>query len=216
MIVLGVTGSIGMGKSTAVSLFEELGYSTLSSDEVVHTLMDTNGKAIPFIRNSFPECLSQDENGHTIVNRKKLGQLVFQDDSKLKELESILHPMVIDAQMAFLTTCLKKQESMALLDIPLLYETQGETRCDAVLVVTAPDEEQKKRVMARPGMNEDRYHSIMARQIPNDEKIKRADFILEMTGGHDLAREKIQNLLPRLLTIEPTFYRSLTTDTTET
>lgn len=209
MIVLGLTGSIGMGKSTAVRIFQTMGFSSHASDEAVHSLLDLGGEAVSDVLKAFPDVVRHHENGAQSVDRKKLGALVFSNESKLKTLENILHPMVIQKQTDFLKDCLQNEQQLIVLDVPLLYETKGEERCDAVLVVTTSNAEQKKRVLERPGMTEEKLNAILSRQIPNEDKIKRADFVLEMTGGEELAEAKIKTLLPELLAIEPTYYKTL-------
>jgi dephospho-CoA kinase len=188
MFVLGLTGSIGMGKSTTAKMFAEEGVPVHDADAAVHRLYD--GEATPAIEAAFP--------GTTIkskVNRVKLGQRVLGDEIAMKRLEHIVHPLVRQAEERFLADAKKNGAKVALLDIPLLYETAGDKRCDAVVVVTAPSDMQRVRAFERPGMTAEKYDAILAKQTPDTEKRRRADFVVDTSQGLDAARVQVRDIL---------------------
>jgi dephospho-CoA kinase len=188
MFVLGLTGSIGMGKSTTAKMFADEGVPVHDADAAVHKLYE--GEATPAIEAAFP--------GTTIkgkVNRVKLGQRVLGDEIAMKRLELIVHPLVRQAEERFLAEAQKKGAKVALLDIPLLYETAGDKRCDAVVVVTAPSDMQRVRAFERPGMTAEKYESILAKQTPDTEKRRRADFVVDTSQGLDAARAQVHDIL---------------------
>jgi dephospho-CoA kinase len=191
MIVLGLTGSIGMGKSTTAKMFVEAGVPVHDSDETVHRLYA--GKAAPLVEAAFP--------GTTIagvVDRAKLGACVLGDAAALKRLEAIIHPLVRADAEAFLARHRSAGESIAVLDIPLLFETGGRGRVDKVVVVTAPAEIQRQRVLARPGMTEGKLASILAKQVPDSEKRELADFVIDTGHGPDAARAAVKAIVAEL------------------
>ncbi|MEI9429069.1 dephospho-CoA kinase [Mesorhizobium sp. Cs1299R1N3] len=191
MIVLGLTGSIGMGKSTTAKMFAEAGVPVHDSDETVHRLYA--GKAAPLVEAAFP--------GTTVggsVDRAKLGGRVFGDAAALKRLEAIIHPLVRADADAFLAKHRNAGESIAVLDIPLLFETGGRGRVDKVVVVTAPAEVQRQRVLARPGMSEEKLASILAKQVPDAEKRRLADFVIDTGEGLDAARAAVASIIAEL------------------
>ncbi|WP_027145734.1 dephospho-CoA kinase [Mesorhizobium sp. WSM3626] len=191
MIVLGLTGSIGMGKSTTAKMFAEAGVPVHDSDETVHRLYA--GKAAPLVEAAFP--------GTTVggsVDRAKLGARVFGDAAALKRLEAIIHPLVRADAHAFLAKHRNAGESMAVLDIPLLFETGGRGRVDKVVVVTAPAEVQRQRVLARPGMTEEKLASILAKQVPDAEKRRLADFVVDTGEGLDAARAAVAAIVAEI------------------
>ena len=191
MIVLGLTGSIGMGKSTTAKLFEAEGVPVADSDAIVHALYD--GKAVALIEAAFP---GTSVNG--TIDRVKLGSFVIGQPEAMKRLEAIIHPLVRQAQIEFLKTAETSGAKFALLDIPLLFETQAESRVDKVIVVTAPAKVQRERVLARPGMTAEKYEAILARQTPDDEKRKRADYIIDTSNGIEAARLAVEAILVEL------------------
>jgi dephospho-CoA kinase len=191
MVVLGLTGSIGMGKSTAAAMFRALGAPVHDSDAVVHRLYA--GPAAPLIEAAFPGVV---ENG--VVNRTLLGQRVLGDGAAMKRLESIVHPLVRAEEKAFLAQAAASRAPVAVLDIPLLFETGGEKRVDAVAVVSASEEEQRRRVLARPGMTEDKFRQILIRQTPDGEKRRRAHFVVDTGHGMEPARRQIRDILRAL------------------
>ncbi|WP_027037549.1 dephospho-CoA kinase [Mesorhizobium ciceri] len=192
MIVLGLTGSIGMGKSTTARMFADAGVPVHDSDEAVHRLYA--GKAAPLVEAAFP--------GTTlagVVDRAKLGARVLGDAAALKRLEAIIHPLVRADADAFLAKHCNASESIAVLDIPLLFETGGRNRVDKVVVVTAPAETQRERVLARPGMTEEKLASILAKQVPDAEKRRQADFVVDTGRGLDAARVQVNAIIAELI-----------------
>ena len=192
MIVLGVTGSIAMGKSTVTAMLSHLKNPIHDADKTVHDLMDVNGKAYNKIAKNFPG--SVEISG---VNRIKLGREVFGDPEKLKQLENILHPLVREARDKFVRRQNRQKSRLVILDVPLLYETGGNTHCDKILVVSAPYFIQRQRALARQGMTQRKFHDILKRQMPDQEKRKRADFIVP-TG---LGKAYTYRVLKRLMRI---------------
>jgi dephospho-CoA kinase len=175
MIRLGLTGSIGMGKSTVATMFAERGVPVFDADAEVHRLQGPGGRLVARIEAAFPG--ATDEQG---VDRDRLAKMALGDPAALKRLESIVHPGVAEARAAFLAA--NADASLVLLDIPLLFETGGEGQVDRVAVVSAPADVQRARVLARPGMTAARFEAILARQMPDAEKRARADFIIDTAG----------------------------------
>lgn len=173
MIILGLTGSIGMGKTTTASLFRKFGIPVHDSDVVVHALMARGGEAVEPVATLFPDALKAGS-----IDRPALGNIVFNDPAALDLLETVLHPLVRKHERQFLANAARRHDALVLLDIPLLFETGGEQRCDAVTVVTAPAFIQRQRVLRRPGMTPDRFAAILARQIPDADKCFYADFLV--------------------------------------
>lgn len=191
MIVLGLTGSIGMGKSTTAKMFAEAGVPVHDSDEAVHRLYA--GKAAPLVEAAFPGTTSAG-----VVDRAKLGERVLGDATALKRLEAIIHPLVRADAGAFLARHRAAGASLSVLDIPLLFETGGRNRVDKVVVVTAPAEAQHSRVLARPGMTEEKLASILAKQVPDAEKRRQADFVIDTGQGMDAARAAVAAIIAEL------------------
>ncbi|HSI39692.1 MAG TPA: dephospho-CoA kinase [Xanthobacteraceae bacterium] len=191
MIRLGLTGSIGMGKSTTAALFRECGVPVHDADAAVHALYAAEGVAP--VEAAFPGVTV---NGR--IDRAALGRHVLNDAPALKRLEAIVHPLVRAREAAFLAEAQASGAKLAVLDIPLLYETGAERRVDAVLVVTAPDAVQRARVLARPGMTEAMFAAILAKQLPDDEKRRRADYVIDTAGGLEPAREAVRRLIDKL------------------
>jgi dephospho-CoA kinase len=178
MIIVGLTGSIGMGKSNAAAALRSLGVPVHDADGAVHKLLGPGGGAVKAVAAQFPTALRGDR-----VDRRVLGDLVFADTPALRRLESILHPLVRRASRDFLNAARRRRARLAVLDIPLLYENGADKTMDVVIVVSAPAAIQKQRVLARPGMTESKFRAILARQVPDAEKRRRADFVVR-TGGH--------------------------------
>ncbi len=174
MIVLGLTGSIGMGKSTAAAMLRRLGVPLFDADAVVHRLLGRGGAAVSEVEAAFPGV--REEAGG--IDRQRLGPRVFGDPEALRRLEAILHPMVRAAERRFVARARARREPLIVLDIPLLYETRGTGRCDFVLVVSAPARLQRERVMRRRGMSAQRFAEILRAQLPDSEKRRRADFVV--------------------------------------
>jgi dephospho-CoA kinase len=194
MFVLGLTGSVAMGKSTTARFFAEDGVPVHDSDSVVHGLYEN--EAVPLIEAAFPGTTAGGK-----VDRVKLGSRVMGDLAALRQLEAIVHPLVWDAERRFLEQAQTKGAPVVLLDIPLLYETGGDGRVDAVVVATAPAEVQRSRVLERPGMTEQRLQAMLARQMPDSEKRLRADFIVDTSRGFDDARAQVQEILRKVATM---------------
>lgn len=187
MFVLGLTGSIGMGKSTTAKLFAEVGVPVYDADAAVHALY--RGEAVPLIENAFPGTTAQG-----VVDRNKLSAQVVQNPRAMKQLESIVHPLVRAREEKFLRAAEATGAPLAVLDIPLLFETGGDRRVDAVLVVSATPEIQRARILAREGMTEHRLEALLARQMPDAEKRARADFVVDTSHGLEPVREAIRDI----------------------
>jgi dephospho-CoA kinase len=193
VIVLGLTGSIGMGKSTAASVLRQLGVPVHDADASVHGLMSHGGAAVGFIEAAFPGTALDGA-----IDRKALGRRVYANPVELRRLESIIHPMVRAQERIFLQTARMRRHPVVVLDIPLLYETGGEKRCDAVIVVTAPKFLQDQRVLKRPGMSRDRLKEILRQQMPDAEKRQRADFVVPTGLGKRASRAVLARILQKL------------------
>jgi dephospho-CoA kinase len=190
MVILGLTGSIGMGKSTAAAAFRALGVPVHDADKTVHRLLAKGGRAVEEIAKIFPKALKAGA-----IDRAYVADAVFGEPQALASIEAILHPLVRREETKFLGACQRRRCKLVVLDIPLLFETGGESRCDAVVAVSAPRFVQERRVMRRPGMTKGRFESILARQTPDREKCWRADFVV-MTGlGRDFSLNQIRNIV---------------------
>ena len=188
MIVLGLTGSIGMGKSTTAKLFAEAGVPVYDADATVHLLYE--GEAAPAIEAAFP--------GTTVdgkVDRTRLSACVVHDPAAIKRLEQIVHPMLGASRQKFLQDAEQSGAPVAVVDVPLLYETGGEKRVDAVVVVTTSPEIQHERILTRDNMTAGKLEAILARQMPDAEKRKRADFVVDTSHGLDPVRARIRDIL---------------------
>lgn len=190
MLVLGLTGSIGMGKSTAAALFRCCGIPTHDADAAVHRLLATGGKAVAPIAAAFPGVVIDGA-----VDRAALGRKVYADPPALRRLERLLHPLVRWEEASFLRRTARARRRVVVLDIPLLFETGGERRVDRVVVVTAPAFLQRMRVLKRPGMTADKLAAILARQMPDRDKRRRADYILHSGLGRHTTLREIRHLL---------------------
>ncbi len=191
MIVIGLTGSIGMGKTTTAMLFADEGVAVLDSDKVVHALYEN--EAVHLIEKAFPRTTA---NG--AVDRRKLSEALQRNPANFTRLEAIVHPLVQEKQRAFLEKASGENRLFALLDIPLLFETGAESRVDTVVVVTCDPDIQRQRVLLRPGMTEQKLDMILARQMPDDEKRRRADFIVDTGKGIEEARLQVKTVLRNL------------------
>ena len=180
MLLIGLTGSIGMGKSTAAERFRALGLPVIDADAEVHKLY--RGAAVAPIEAAFPGTTRTLPDGGGEVDRAALAKALMSDPAGFKVLEKIVHPMVYQAEKALLREALAKGASMAVLEIPLLFEGGGDSRVDVTVVVSAPLEMQRARVLARPGMTPEKLDSLLARQTPDAEKRRRATFVVD-TGG---------------------------------
>ncbi len=196
MFILGLTGSLGMGKSTTAGFFAEAGVPVHDADAVVHRLYE--GEAVVPIEEAFPGTTAGGK-----VDRRKLAARIVNDPAALKRLEAIVHPLVSAAKQRFLAQAEAAGAPIVVLDIPLLFETGGDERVDAVVVVSAPPDIQRERVMARPGMTPDKLDALLARQMSDDEKRKRADFVVDTSRGFETARAQVQEIL-RMVANMPT------------
>jgi len=194
MFVIGLTGSLGMGKSTTARLFAEAGVPVHDADAVVHRLYD--GEAAAAIEAAFPGATSAGR-----VDRNRLAARVMNDAAALKRLEAIVHPLVQAAEQRLLDGAAARGERVAVLDIPLLFETGADQRVDAVVVVSAPAAVQRARVLERPGMTPDKLESILAKQIPDAEKRRRADFVVDTSRGLEAARAQVRAILDAVATM---------------
>lgn len=199
MTVLGLTGSIGMGKSTAARMMRRLNVPCHDADATVHRLMEPGGAAVPEIMAAFPEAVRDGR-----VDRQALGGRVFGDDTALRRLEGILHPRVRAAEETFLRRHALNRRRLVVLDIPLLFETGADRRCDAVLLVTAPAFLQAQRVLRRPGMTPRRLAQIRAKQMVEPEKRRRADIVVNTGLGMAPAYRRVRTLVRRLRATERT------------
>lgn len=196
MIVLGLTGSIGMGKSTTAKLFAEAGVPVYDADAAVHRLYE--GEAAPAIEAAFP---GTTENGK--VDRVRLSAAVVHDPAAMKKLEGIVHPMLGASRQQFLQEAERSGAPVAVIDIPLLFETGGDKRVDAVVVVTTSPELQRERILSRPGMTEEKLQAILARQMPDAEKRARAHFVVDTSHGLDPVRVRIRDILDQAARMQP-------------
>ncbi|MCT7667247.1 dephospho-CoA kinase [Shinella kummerowiae] len=192
MIVLGLTGSIGTGKSTTAAMFQDLGVPVHDADATVHDLYRTD--AVAPVAERFPEALKDG-----VIDRKALSAVLAQAPERFRELEAIIHPLVRAREKAFLDAQRRNGSALVLLDIPLLYETGGDKRVDKVVVVTCDPETQRQRVLARPGMTAEKFELILSRQMPDAEKRRRADFLIDTGRGLEAARKQVEEVIQAIL-----------------
>ncbi|HSR78856.1 MAG TPA: dephospho-CoA kinase [Xanthobacteraceae bacterium] len=188
MLVLGLTGSIGMGKTTTARFFADEGVPVLDADAVVHQLYD--GEAVAAIETAFP---GTSRDGR--IDREELSRRVVGNLEALKQLEAIVHPLVRAAQARFLADAERSGAPVAVLDVPLLFETGGERRVDAVVVVSAPADVQRARTLDRAGMTAEKFEALLQKQMPDDEKRRRADFVVDTSQSLDSARAQVRAIL---------------------
>ena len=194
MIVLGLTGSIGMGKSTAATTLRRFGIPLFDADRMVHRLLALGGAAVVPVTAEFPDVRAADGG----IDRARLGQRVFSDPKALTRLERIIHPMVEAGEKRFLGLCRARRVPIVVLDIPLLFESGSERRCDYVLVVSAPALIQRQRVLRRPGMTEGRLAAILKNQMPDREKRQRADFVVPTGLSRNLSLRRLRAVVGSL------------------
>lgn len=195
MKVIGLTGSIGMGKSLTASLLRRLGLPVHDSDKVVHDLLSPHGAAFKSVARTFPEAWNKKT---FTIDRKKLGEIVFNDAAKKKHLENLLHPYVWKSQRQFILRCKRMGFNKVILDIPLLYETGAEKRCSTVICVTAPYLIQRQRVLRRPTMTEEKFFAILSSQVPDAEKRRRADVVIPTGLGRALTLQRLKAFLRKI------------------
>ncbi len=191
MIVLGLTGSVGMGKSATAKMFADEGVPVFDADAAVHRLYE--GEAAPPIAAAFPAAVSAGR-----VDRERLSRAVVGNSEAFARLEAIIHPLVRKAREKFLAAAKAEGAEIVVLDIPLLFETGGEHEVDKIVVVSAPQPVQKERVLARAGMTEEKFSAIVAKQMPDSEKRKRADFVIDTSRGFAAAGEEVRAILRAL------------------
>ncbi len=191
--VIGLTGSIGMGKTETAKMFVRADIPVFDSDAIVHELMAQDGKATDKVEQAFPGVAGPDG-----IDRKALGERVFGDDAALKRLESILHPLVSDRREKFFEQARARGHDLVVMDVPLLFETGAQKQCDYTVVVTAPAEIQRQRVLARPDMTVRKFENIMARQMPDIEKRRRADFMVHSDQGISYAEDQVRKIIKKI------------------
>ena len=194
MILLGLTGSIGMGKSTTTAMFADLGAVVWNADDAVHRLYAPGGAAVGPVGEAFPGVVVDGA-----VDRTRLAEALGKDDTAFRRLEAIVHPLVAQGRAADLEAARTAGVKLAVLDIPLLFETGGDRAVDAVVVVTADPAIQAERVLARPGMTRERFDAILARQMPDAEKRARADFVIDTGRGLEAARAEVEAIVTVVL-----------------
>jgi dephospho-CoA kinase len=192
VIKAGLTGSIGMGKSTTAQMFRDEGIAVYDADATVHELY--SGEAAPLVEAAFPNTTSDGK-----VDRTKLSEYVIGKPENMKKLEAIIHPLVHKQEQEFLKDAETRGDKLVVLDIPLLFETGGKNRVDKIIVVTAPAEVQRERVLAREGMTEEKFEAILERQVPDSEKREQADFVIDTSLGLGAAKERVMEIVASLV-----------------
>ncbi|PZP57347.1 MAG: dephospho-CoA kinase [Micavibrio aeruginosavorus] len=191
MKVIGLTGSVGMGKSATASLLKLLGIAVHDSDAAVHEALSAGGGAFQEVIEAFPKAYDKKNN---IIDRQLLGRIIFADSSQRKKLEAIIHPHVWESQRRFINAARLRRDNAVVLDIPLLFETGSDRKCDEIIVVTAPYFIQKQRVLRRPGMTTERFEGILASQIPDSEKRRRANYVVHTGLGRAHTLRKLKEI----------------------
>jgi len=189
--VLCLTGSLGMGKSTAAKFFAEAGVPVHDSDAAVHALYE--GEAVALVEQAFPGSRSGGK-----IDRVKLAAMVVNNAAALARLEAIVHPLVAASRERFFAAAAARGTPIVVFDVPLLFETGAECGCDAVVVVSAPADVQRRRAFERSGMTEDKYAALLGKQMPDAEKRRRADFVIDSSGSFDRTRDQIRDILQRV------------------
>lgn len=193
MLLIGLTGSIGMGKSETAKMFKRLGLPVYDADAAVHKLYAKGGAAVAPIEEAFPGVVKEGA-----IDREELARRVLGKREELRRLEKIIHPLVGLSQLEFLVKAEEGGAKMVVLDIPLIFETGGEERVDVVVVVSAPAEMQRERVLARPGMSAEKFEAILAKQVPDSQKRERSDFIVDSSKGLDHAFKDVEHIVAAL------------------
>lgn len=193
MIVIGLTGSIGMGKSTVAKMFAEEGAPAFNSDDAVHELYAAGGAAVPLVEAAFPGVTRDGAIDRTALSRKVVG-----NEEAIRRLEAIVHPLVRQTQANFLAAQRAAGTEVVVLDIPLLFESTGAQAVDKIVVVSAPPEVQRARVLSRPGMTEEKFEGLLARQTSDAEKRARADFVIDTGGPFEETRAQVRAVLDAL------------------
>jgi dephospho-CoA kinase len=198
MVIIGLTGSIAMGKSATSKIFMSYGIPVFNADDCVHQLIGPNGRLVPLVGQLFKGTLVKSNNVE-YINRVKLGSLVFKDKKKRNELERIIHPQVSIERKKWREQAQRQRSKAICYDVPLLYETKGEKFCDYVVVVSAPYFVQRHRALNRANMTEKKFSDILKNQISDKEKRKKADFTVNSGIGHRFARNQVHNILLRII-----------------
>lgn len=193
LTIIGLTGSIGMGKSTTADMFRVHGVPVFDSDAMVHRLQAKGGTALPLIEREFPGAVVDG-----VLDRAALGKLVFGRPDLLKRLEDIMFPLLHERRRNFFSHALRTDHKLVVVDVPLLFETGGDKAVDVVVVVDAPADIQEERVLARAGMSEEKFNHILAKQMPNSDKVKRADFVVDTGSGIEKAEADVVAILKAL------------------
>jgi dephospho-CoA kinase len=193
MKIVGLTGSIAMGKSHTARLFAEQGIPVFDADAVVHELYRPGGKAVDIVRALSPEAIAGDA-----VDRQRLSAAIMADEGLLGRLEAAIHPLVREEQAKFLDRERRRKSPLVVVDVPLLFETGRENEFDSIIVVSAPPEVQRQRALARAGMTPEKLDLVLSRQMPDHEKRARADFVVDTGGGHELARSQVEHIVNQL------------------
>lgn len=196
--VLGITGSIGMGKSTASNMLREMGVPVHDADAAVHKLLSAGGKAVEEVGSAFPGALRKDDRDVPYIDRQQLGRIVFGDPAQREILEGILHPLVRAASDAFVAEMSANNHPMVALDIPLLFETHGENRVHAIVCLSAKAETQRKRVLERPGMTVEKFERILASQMPDAEKRKRSHYVVETDISFAETKRQLEEIVAQV------------------
>ena len=193
MKIIGLTGSIAMGKSETARMFRELGVPVFDADQTVHDLYAEGGAGVAVVEKLFPDAVKENT-----VDREALGKIVLNDGEAMKKLEKVIHPMVRNQRESFLNNAKSEEKKLVVLDIPLLFETGYDAELDGVVVVSAPYEIQRERVLKRPGMTEKKFESILARQVPDAKKRELADFVVDSSQGLDHAFGQVRQIVQEL------------------
>jgi len=193
MLIIGLTGSIAMGKSATANMFRDLGIGVFDADAEVHKLYAKGGEAVPLIEAAFPGVTRDGAIDRTLLAGRVLG-----NPEGLRKLEAIVHPLVREREKRFMAEQAAAGARMVVLDIPLLFESGPGDRVDYVVVVSAPAEVQRERAMARPGMTAEKFEAILAKQMPDEEKRRRADFVVDTSQGFDHALEQVKEIVSKL------------------
>lgn len=194
MLIIGLTGSIGMGKSTAASRIRALGVPVVDADSIVHKLYEAGGAAVGPIAAAFPGTMSEDGG----IDRQKLAVALLADPSAYAKLEAIVHPLVLQTERDQIHAKAAKGAEKVVLEIPLLFETGGDVRVDVTIVVSAPPEIQRSRVLERPGMTAEKFEQILSRQTPDEEKRRRADFVVDTSRSIPETEAQIDRIMAQL------------------
>ena len=194
MIIIGLTGSIGMGKTTTSQMFKDAGAAVFDADACVHELYAKGGVAVPIIRAVFPDAIKDGA-----VDRAQLSKHLQKDPLHIQVLESFIHPLVGESRAKAIETATQEKKKIMVFDVPLLFETGGDKHVDKIVVVSASPDVQRQRVLSRPGMSKEKFEMILSRQTPDAEKRKRADFVIMTDKGLDFAREQVQTIMNDLI-----------------